>query len=196
MHGLIDLDATNPIIDRSDAAALADRLLRGVGTRLAHSARVARQVSRVGYLLEARWQSAITEAAWLHDVGYNDRVALTGFHPLDGARWLRDRGWPLETCRLAAWHTAASIEGTLRGLDQELAAEFDPPPPLVAAALTWADLTSSPAGEPWTVGCRLADILRRHPADSIVRCVTVAALPVLWGAARETELLVFRREHL
>lgn len=77
--------------------------------------------------------------------------------------------------------------GQLRGLDDALRAEFDPPPSLVVAALTWADLTASPAGQLWSVGRRLADMLRRHPADSIVHCATVAALPVLWGAAREIE---------
>jgi len=147
----------------------------------------ARQVGRVGDLLEGPWQSAMTEAAWLHDVGYSDRLAVTGFHPRDGARWLRDRGWPVETCCLVAWHTAAGVEGQLRGLDDALRAEFDLPPSLVVAALAWADLTASPAGQLWSVGRRLADMLRRHPADSIVHCATVVALPVLWGAVREIE---------
>lgn len=187
MHGLAELDTTNTGIDNSDAAVCAERLLRGVDTRLAHSAGVAHQVGRVGYLLEGEWESAITEAAWLHDVGYNERLAVTGFHPLDGARWLRDCSWPIKTCRLVAWHTASEFEGRLRGLDEALAAEFEPPLPLVAAALAWADLTSSPTGTPWTVGRRLADILRRHPTESIGHCATVAALPALWGAAKEIE---------
>lgn len=184
---MIDLDAANTKIGESAAAVVAGRLLGGGGTRLAHSAGVASQVDRVGYLLEGRWQPAITEAAWLHDVGYNDRVALTGFHPLDGARWVRDRGWPLETCRLVAWQDAAWVEGHLRGVDEVLEAEFEPPPALVVAGLTWANLTSSPAGGPWTVGHRLVDILRRYSADSIVHRATVAALPALWGPAREIE---------
>ena len=32
----------------------------------------------------------VTAAAWLHDIGYAPDVAATGFHPLDGARHLRD----------------------------------------------------------------------------------------------------------
>ena len=187
MLELIDVDATGTNIDGSEAAVLANRLLRGVGTRLAHSARVAYQVHRVSYLLDGHWQSAIADAAWLHDVGYHEQIALTGFHPLDGARWLRDRDWPIETCRLVAWHSAAPVEGRLRGLHQELAAEFDPPPPMASAALTWADLTSSPCGEPWSVARRLAEILRRYPANSIVHDAIVAAMPDLWGAARQVE---------
>jgi aminoglycoside phosphotransferase (APT) family kinase protein len=35
-------------------------------------------------------------AAWLHDVGYAPAVVATGLHPLDGARYLRNEGWPEE----------------------------------------------------------------------------------------------------
>jgi hypothetical protein len=185
LRRLIDLNATN--IEKPNAACLADRLLQDVGTRSAHSARVAHQVDRVGHLLDGQWRDAIAEAAWLHDVGYSQRVASTGFHSLDAARWLRDRDWPDETCRMVAWHTAASAEGTLRGLDEHLAAEFDPPPPLAAAALTWADLTSSPGGERWSAARRIPDILWRHPRGSIVHRAIVAALPDLWDAARRIE---------
>jgi hypothetical protein len=31
-------------------------------------------------------------AAWLHDIGYAPELAVTGFHPLDGARFLRRAG--------------------------------------------------------------------------------------------------------
>lgn len=187
---LFDPDAGGMEFDDLVAAAVADRLLRDVGTRLAHSAGVAAQVQRVGGLLDGSWRLAVIEAAWLHDAGYNERLALTGFHPLDGARWLRDHCWPGKTCRLVAWHSAAATEGALRGLDHELAGEFEPPPWLAGAALTWADLTSSPSGERWAVGRRLADILRRHPTDSVAHRATVAALPALWGAAREIEALL------
>jgi hypothetical protein len=80
----------------------------------------------------------------------------------------------------------------LRGLYQELAAEFERPPPLAAAALTWADLTSSPSGEVWVLERRLADILQRHPADSTVHRATVAALPALRSAAAEIEAKLAR----
>ncbi len=31
---------------------------------------------------------ALVAAAWLHDIGYAPEVTDTGFHPLDGARYL------------------------------------------------------------------------------------------------------------
>ena len=142
-----DLGAASTKIRTVDAALLAGRLLRGVGCRFAHTARVARQLERVLHLLGSRWRSAITDAAWLHGAGYIPWLSSSGLHSLDGARWLRDHGWPIETCRLVAWHTAPWAEAQLRGVDADLAAEFAPPPALVAAAPTWADVTSSPAGE-------------------------------------------------
>src|SRR5207302_8608649 len=120
---------------------------------------------------------------------YSDKIALTGFHPLDGARWLRDHGWSMETCRLVAWHTTAACEAEFRGLHEAMAAEFaPPPPPLVAAAFAWADLTSSPSGERWTVGHRLADILQRYPTDSVVHRATITSLSALWDATCDIEL--------
>jgi hypothetical protein len=148
-------------------------------------------VDRAHRLLDGPWRSAILNAAWLHDVGYSGPVAATGFHPLDAARWLRDRGWPEEACRLVAWHTAASAGSTLRGLEHELRAEFAPPPPIAGAVLTWADLTSSPCGERWTVPRRIADMLQRHASSSVVHRAIVAALPELWDATRQIESRLF-----
>jgi len=184
---LVDADAERTDSGRIDAAALAQRLLAEIGTRFAHSASVASQVGRARRLLDSPWEVAISEAAWLHDVGYHPAVARTGFHPLDGARWLRDRGWPDEICRLVAWHTAAFVEAALRGLDHELLAEFDPPPQLATDALTWADLTSSPSGERWTVARRLADILERYPANAVEHRAIADAAPALRHAAREIQ---------
>jgi hypothetical protein len=190
LQRLIDLDTASTKVHTSDAAVVASQLLRGVASRFAHSAMVAQQADRVGHLVGRRWGSAPTEAAWLHDVGYSRKLVSTGFHPLDGARWLRDHGWPIETCRLVAWHTAAEVEAQLRAMDENLGGEFEPPLPIAAAALTWSDLTSSATGERCTVDCRLADILRRSAADSVVYRATIASLPALREAANEIESLL------
>jgi hypothetical protein len=187
LNALNALNEMTTTSNDSDAALLADRLLGGVGTRLAHSARVAGQVERVRDLLDGEWRSAIVDAAWLHDIGYSPRVQRTGFHALDAARWLRARGWPTATCRLVAWHTEAEVEGAVRGLGEDLAAEFEPPPALAAAGLAWADLTSSPAGELCTAADRIADILWRYPPDSIMHRAIADATPRLREAAEEID---------
>jgi hypothetical protein len=176
--------------EQSEAAAVAARLLRGFEARLSHSAAVAAQVALVVELVEPGWRSALNDAAWLHDVGYSKELALTTFHPLDGARWLRVHGWPPETCQLVAWHTEPLEEARRHGLDAELTAEFDEPAQRAAAALAWADLTTSPTGERWDAERRLADILRRYPPGSIVHEATRASLPALRRAVRTIEDLL------
>lgn len=169
------------------AAAVAEKLLSHVGTRLAHSACVARQTDRAQHLLPSPWRAALVEAGWLHDIGYNEVLAEAGFHPLDGARWLRDHGWSSEVCRLVAWHTRAGTEAELRGLEAELAAEFPPPPEKVQAVMAWADMTSSPGGECCTVHARLDDILCRYPVGSVVHEATLRTRENLEEWVREVE---------
>jgi hypothetical protein len=174
----------------SAAEALGTRLLDAIDGRLAHTATVAAQMERVARLVEPEWRSPARDAAWLHDVGYHPDLALAGFHPLDGARWLRNHDWPDETCRLVAWHTQSLEEARLCGLANELTAEFDRPPRLAEAALAWADLTSSPNGERWDAERRLSEILSRYPAGSIVHEATLASLPRLQAAINEIEDLL------
>ena len=181
-------------IEASAAEAVAARMLQDVGSRLAHSRRVAEQATAVSSLVGDPWSSSLVDAAWLHDIGYAVQATSTGFHPLDGARWLRERGWPTEECRLVAWHTRAGTEARLRGFEQELTVEFAPPPPDAQAALTWADLTSSPAGEPCTAAQRVEEILGRYVASSLVHRATTANVADLMADARsvERQMLVAR----
>ncbi|MBW3642694.1 MAG: HD domain-containing protein [Actinobacteria bacterium] len=163
-----------PVIeDASWAAETADRLLGSTSARYAHTCRVARQAASVRHLLTEPWRSALVEAAWLHDVGYSPQLVETGFHPLDGARWLQARGRSSEVCSLVAWHTRARTEARFRGLEDALIAEFVPPPPAAQAAMAWADLTSSPTGERWSPESRISDILRRYGPESVVHRATL-----------------------
>lgn len=163
-----------PTVDLDElwARDTAARLL-GVGsTRYAHTTRVAAQATSVRHLLPRPWRDVLVEAAWLHDIGYSPELVATGFHPLDGARWLRARGRNPDVCRLVAWHTRATTEAGLRGLGDVLVAEFPAPPAVAQAAMTWADLTSSPCGDRWSPDTRISDILRRYGPDSVVSRAT------------------------
>lgn len=60
--------------------------------------------------------SLLTAAAILHDIGYTPRLTVTGFHPLDGARFLRDEcGADKRLTRLVTNHSFARLEAEERG---------------------------------------------------------------------------------
>jgi hypothetical protein len=129
----------------------------------------------------------LAAAAYLHDIGYAPALAITGFHPLDGARHLRALGNERLT-GLVAHHTQGRHEAKLRGL-QEALAEFDDEDSLVSAALAYCDLTTGPSGQWMTPAQRLLDVEARYGEDSPVTNGLRAAWPELMDTVRQVEAL-------
>jgi hypothetical protein len=123
----------------------------------------------------------LTSAAWLHDIGYSPAIAVTGFHPIDGARWLRTQGADDALVSLVAHHSCAHIEAGLRGLGDVLADEFPRHPSLPHDELCFCDLTTSPDGEVIPPEERLAEIRRRYPDGHVVRAFIDTAEGELLG---------------
>ncbi len=123
---------------------------------------------------------AIT-AAYLHDVGYG--YPDIGFHPIDGARLLQSLGYSPVVCHMVAFHTASEVEAEVRGLDRSIFEPFalDDVPGLSIADdfMWWADLSTGPSGEAFTVDERLAEILRRYEVGSVVHTAITRAEPRL-----------------
>src|SRR6476646_1657594 len=63
---------------------------------------------------------ALVASAWLHDIGYAPALRQTGFHPLDGATYLRQEGWPDDVCALVAHHSGSRFVARINGLDGSL----------------------------------------------------------------------------
>jgi hypothetical protein len=131
-------------------------------------------------------------AAWLHDIGYSPELAVTGFHPLDGARYLRDEhGADSVLCRLVANHSCAVIEAEERGLDRQLSAEFPLSDSGLRDALTYCDMTTSPTGCPVSLGDRLAEVRQRYgPSDVVTSFVQTAEPDLLASVERVSSRLV------
>ena len=109
----------------------------------------------------------LVAAAWLHDIGHAPDLVQTGFHPLDGARFLRRAGVDGPVVSLVAYHSCARVEADVRGLGAELAAEFTPAGPLLTDALLYCDMTIGPDGDYVRPADRLAEIRGRDsPARS------------------------------
>ena len=129
----------------------------------------------------------LVSAAWVHDIGYAAEIVDTGFHPLDGARYLRALGAPRRLCCLVANHTHAWVEADARGLADTLAVEFPVEHSAVADALTFADLTTGPSGSPVSVEERIAEILERYEPGHVVHKSIRQAAPDLIATVRRVE---------
>lgn len=149
--------------------------------RWAHSRGVAGQAVAVARVVPEH-AGVLEAAAWLHDIGYASPLAVTGFHPLDGARRLRDSRFGDRTLwTLVAHHTCAQIEADARGLGEVLAAEFPlgEVDPFLVAALTYCDMTTGPGGEMVTVDERITEILSRYGPEDVVHRAIARATPIL-----------------
>lgn len=170
------------------ARDLARRVLAGVlPRRWAHTQGVAAQARAVGPGLG--WDTDLIEAAaWVHDIGYAPALAVMGFHPLDGARYLRDvQDAAPAVCALVAHHSGAVTEAAERGLSELLLAEF----PLEGAsgeqlrAITYCDFTTSPCGERVSPEQRVAEILSRYEPGSPVHRAVQNSAPSLLDQCRQ-----------
>ncbi|HEV7648676.1 MAG TPA: HD domain-containing protein [Actinophytocola sp.] len=160
--------------------------------RWAHVQGVARLASRAGRaLLVDPDRELLVAAALLHDIGYAPPLADTGYHPLDGARFLATQRTSWSTTRLAnlvARHSAAAFVAELRGFTAELDA-FPDEHTALRDALWHCDMHISPAGEPVTFDARIADIRLRHGAGSyLVRALDSGMLAARHDAVSRTGL--------
>ncbi|WP_433240836.1 phosphohydrolase [Streptosporangium sp. CA-135522] len=111
-----------------------------------------------------------------------------GPHSLDGAHHLRDVHQADGTLvRLVAHHSCAVHEATERSLMEALNAEFDPERPELVAALTYADMTTSPDGHPLDVDTRLAEIHSRYGSEHLVSRSIANATPCITLAVRAVQ---------
>ena len=126
-------------------------------------------------------------AAWLHDVGYSPELAETGFHPLDGARYLRDVHFANPVlCSLVAHHSCAVLEAGERGLADELRREFPPASMVLNDALAYCDMTTTPDGATVSVHDRISEIAERYGPGSIVGRFIREAEPCLVSSVART----------
>ncbi len=178
------LGTVTDVIGVEDAAGLAEaRLALALPRRWRHVRSVARRAGWVAETLSL--PDDLVAAGWLHDIGYAPELVETGFHPLDGARFLRRAGVDRQVVSLVAYHSCAQIEADVRGLGAELAAEFTPADPLLSDALLYCDMTTGPDGDYVRPADRLAEIRERYgPGHEVTRFVELAALQILAAAGR------------
>lgn len=166
------------------AAAEAERLVSPLGDRWQHVKGVVALAETLRPLFSKDDANMLLAAAYLHDIGYAPELMDTGFHPLDGARYLRAISEERLAC-LVAHHTEARIEAQLRGLQHELD-EFPREESPIADALTSCDIQTGPTGQHITLDERGADIQRRYGAYHLVTRAFELALPSYRHAVAQT----------
>lgn len=154
--------------------------------RWQHTKAVANQAVRVAVTVPVVDRPTLVAAAWLHDIGYTRKLKKTGFHPLDGAIYLRNNGWDPRIVALVAHHSGARFVPVDRGF-AEMMAEFPFEDSVVSDALTYADQTMGPYGQPMTVPYRINEAITRHGPDSPNARARVDRVPYLLAVAERVE---------
>src|SRR5215468_7754836 len=162
------------VITVDQASGLARQLLAdSLPRRWQHVQGVGGEAARVAEAL-GLVDGDLVAAAWLHDIGYGPDVAETGFHPLDGARFLRRIGAGDRVARLVAHHSCAVYEARVRGLEQDLLAEFEPEESVTYDALVFCDMTTGPDGEETSFKDRVREVHERYGEGDIARALRMA----------------------
>jgi putative nucleotidyltransferase with HDIG domain len=168
-------------------------LAEALPRRWAHVQGVAGKAESVAASLALSGETLVA-AAWLHDVGYAPDVTDTGFHPLDGARYLAGLGAPERVVNLVARHSYAILEAELRGLGRRLAV-FPDECGVLRDALWYCDVTTSPDGEPVGARDRIAEIKERYgPGHIVTRFITEGASELLAAVERTERRLAGQRD--
>jgi hypothetical protein len=152
--------------------------------RRAHSVAAGRKAEAAAADIPAALRADVTVAAVLHDIGYGH--VETGFHPLDGARFLARVGFSPAVCNLVLHHSASTYEAEERGIGLAVYADFvvDQDLSEAHAVLWWADLTTGPQGQNVTVEDRLDEICSRYGPDHVVTRFVGRTRPVLLAAGQ------------
>lgn len=152
--------------------------------RRAHCLEVGRKVAGVSGRAPAWVRAELVAAALLHDIGYAHPT--TGFHALDGARFLTSVGFSSVVCCLVLNHSASTYEAEVRGIASSVYTEFAVERDLTAVhpLLWWADMTTGPQGQTLTVEQRLDEICERYGPGDLVTEFIGRARPVLLAAGQ------------
>ena len=150
-----------------------ERCLSVNPARVAHVLEIAKRVRRSASKLGlSPADTDLAEcAALLHDIGYWEPIAQSGFHPIDGARFLTAHGEP-QLARFVVGHSCSPEEAAVAGIS---GVEQDSS--LIAKLITYWDVQVKQGGEVVSYEERLADILARYGEDSAVGRANLLARP-------------------
>lgn len=168
-----------------------DLLEEPLPRRWSHTQGVAAKARTISQILGDQ-ADLLEAAAWLHDIGYSPKIQGTGFHPLDGARHLREHEHASSLlCSLVANHSCAIVEAAERGIAETLKSEFPVTEESLLGSLTYCDMTTMPDGNHVSVQMRLGEIRERYGPDALVARFIDRAESILVSTVSSVEQRVF-----
>lgn len=109
----------------------------------------------------------LIQTAYLHDIGYCDRLNATNFHPLDGAIFAQNHGFPKPVVAAVLFHSGAYESA--KKARRDLVSIYDANITLLVDTdwlfidlVTYCDLHTAPNGEKITFDERIQDIVQRY----------------------------------
>ncbi len=155
----------------------ANSVLADLGNRWLHVQHVVSLAKKVAPILDDVERDYLLAAAYVHDIGYAPDLVETGFHPLDGARYILQNA-DLRLASLVAHHTGARFTARLLHVEKELR-RFPREQSALSDALNYCDALSGPGGQQVTLRERYDDILHRYGPDDPVFLSFERAYPSL-----------------
>ena len=168
----------------NQVAHCAEQILAPLGNRWLHVRGVAERACQISRAFDTSDSTDLVVAAYLHDIGYAPALKNTGFHPLDGASYVRSLGYE-RLASLVAHHSEARFEARLRGLEDALNA-FPRECSAVADALTYCDQTIGPTGNTVSLQERVVEVFTRYGEADIVSQALRQSQPYLSLAVERT----------
>jgi hypothetical protein len=120
--------------------------------------------------MEEETKELLLQTAFLHDIGYSDKLNQYDYHPLDGAFFVQQCGFPKPVIAAVLFHSGAyeSVKKTRPDLVSIYAYNaqwLDETDQLFIDLITYCDLHTSPVGKKISVKERIDDIVTRYGAE-------------------------------
>ncbi|SFJ71512.1 HD domain-containing protein [Thermoflavimicrobium dichotomicum] len=117
--------------------------------------------------LEERLKPLFIQSAYLHDIGYSEKLNVHHFHPVDGAIFAHQQDFPKPVVAAVLFHSGAyqSVKRTrpdLVPLYSYNGQWLDETDRLFIDLITYCDLHTSPLGKKISVKERIDDIIQRY----------------------------------